>query len=302
MSSPISSPMDRSTDNALPVVGVCASSSLSTISVQEVADAVVTGLPSPATRRVYARHISAYLRRFPGLPTRCNVQEFCFSGQASASSANQSLSAVKKLCEELAERSLLDRTTLSSILSLKTRKQQGVRVGNWLTLDQARAFISTPSSPRDKALLSLLIGCGLRRSEASSLTWNRFTSRWGRWVLADIVGKGQKVRSVAVPKWAADYLLAWKAEQNPTGDAFPVFDLSESGIWWLVSRYAEQSGVRISPHDLRRTYAALSRKGGADIRQIQAELGHSSLTTTEKYLGRIQGLESGVAAGDHIKL
>lgn len=60
---------------------------------------------------------------------------------------------------------------------------------------------------RDRALLALMVGCGVRRAEAAGLTWDRFVQRWDRWVLADIMGKGGRVRTVAVPDWAADRLL-----------------------------------------------------------------------------------------------
>ncbi len=270
---------------------------------------------SPHSRRVYSIRLCAYLSYSNGaLPSRSQVQSFLLhlrSQGTGPSSLNQSLSAVKKLVEELGEREMLDRSTVSSILSLHREKQDGVRVGNWLDLDQARAYINLPVSLRDRALLAVMVGCGLRREELACLTWDKYQLRWGRWCLVDIIGKRGRVRTVAVPEWAAERLNAYKLQAMlakrehslpiPTSSS-RIFGLSASGVWFLVKKYAARLNLTLAPHDLRRTFAALSEEGGAEIRQIQAELGHSSIQTTEKYLGQIRGLRSGKAAGDHISI
>lgn len=81
-----------------------------------------------------------------------------------------------------------------------------------------------------------------------------------------------------------------------------IFGLTPSGIWYIVTTYAKTLSFKVSPHDLRRTYTALSDEGGADLRQIQAELGHASIQTTERYLNKIKGIKPGKAAGDHFTL
>jgi len=281
----------------------------------------VAGMESPNTRRVYAIRLRAYLSFANGqLPSRSQVQAFLLHLRATgmgASGINQSLSAVKKLVEELGERSLLDRATVASILSLKRERQDGVRVGKWLDLDQARDFLDLPLSLRDRALLAVMVGCGLRREELASLTWDKFQVRWGRWCFVDIKGKGGKVRTVAVPDWAADKLVQFQKQSDSDpklcslasehsvtsyGASRRIFGLTASGIWFLVKKYAKMLDLTLAPHDLRRTFAALSEDGGAEIRQIQAEMGHSSIQTTERYLGQLRGLKAGKAAGDFIKL
>lgn len=262
------------------------------------------------TRRAYARHIVGFLSQ--GLPlTRSGVQHYLASLR-SVSSRNQALSALKRLVKEAAARDLVDRTIESSILNLEAERRLGVRTGNWLTAEQAGRLLSLPDRTtmrgcRDAALLSLLIGCGLRRSEAAVLTWDRVQTRWDRTILSDIMGKGGRVRSVAVPEWADRDLRSWAGWSNE-GHVFRRITVSgglegpltPAGIWAIVQHYARRLGIKIAPHDLRRTYAALAYEGGADTRQIQAELGHASLHTTERYLREITGLQKGRAAGDHV--
>jgi site-specific recombinase XerD len=276
--------------------------------LHEVAHAAVLGMPSLQTQRVYAYHITEYLRFSNGQITRAIVQAWItgLRGQGKgAASLNQSLSAVKKLVEELAERGVIDRTTAQGVDSLKGQKQRGVRVGNWLTIEQATRLMNYPGPGdlRDRALLALMVGCGIRRSEAAGLTWSALQRRSDRWVLADIKGKGGRVRTVAVPDFVFQRLDGYMEIGQCKAPEKSIFNLSASGIWWVVKAWAGRAGLgSISPHDLRRTYAALSEEGGAPIRQIQSEMGHSSLSTTERYLGTIRGLRPGFAAGDHIKI
>src|SRR5262245_43451944 len=64
---------------------------------------------------------------------------------------------------------------------------------------------------RDRAILGLLIGCGLRRDELANLTFGHLQQRDGRWVIVDIVGKGRRVRTVPVPGWAKLLVDRWAA-------------------------------------------------------------------------------------------
>ena len=85
-------------------------------------------------------------------------------------------------------------------------KSLGTRIGNWLTIEQARqllAAIDTDRSKgkRDYALLALLIGCGLRRAELVEIKIEDFEQRDGHWLLSDLVGKAGHIRTVSVPNW-----------------------------------------------------------------------------------------------------
>ena len=82
---------------------------------------------------------------------------------------------------------------------------RGVRAGNCFTRDQAEKLLLAPPNSlmglRDRAILALLIGCGLRRDELVNLTFEHLQQRAGRWVIVDVVGKGRRVRTVPVPGW-----------------------------------------------------------------------------------------------------
>jgi integrase len=191
-----------------------------------------------------------------------------------------------------------------------------VRLGNWLTARQAQALLNVPDATRrkglrDRAILAVLLGCGLRRSEVAALTFKHIQQRDGRWCIVDLVGKHGRVRTVPVPTWVKVAIDAWAAAAGITDG--PVFRsvnrggkvresaLSEKVVWQLIHPYAEAAGVAgIAPHDCRRTCAKLCRAAGGELEQIQMLLGHASVQTTERYLGTRQDLVH--APNDGIKL
>jgi site-specific recombinase XerD len=96
---------------------------------------------------------------------------------------------------------LLDRSVAQGIVSLKGVRQSGDRAGNWLTREQARDLLAQPDSKtmegkRDRAILAVLLGCALRRSELAALKCGHIQQRDGRWVFVDLVGKGKRIRTV----------------------------------------------------------------------------------------------------------
>ena len=89
-------------------------------------------------------------------------------------------------------------------------KQLGRRLGNWLTPKEGQRLLSAVSTDtlrgkRDAAMLGLLIGCGLRRSELVELDVDRIQQREQRWVILDLIGKGGRVRTVPMPGWCDPY-------------------------------------------------------------------------------------------------
>jgi integrase len=90
---------------------------------------------------------------------------------------------------------------------------RGVCAGNWLTRDQAEKLLLAPPNTlmglRDRAILGLLIGYGLRRDELANLTFEHLQQRKGCWVIVDIVGQGRRVRTVPVPGWAKALVDRW---------------------------------------------------------------------------------------------
>src|SRR5256884_6969926 len=97
------------------------------------------------------------------------------------------------------------------------RSRLGVRLGNWLTAEQARSLWQLPNagtlkSKRDRAILAVLLGCGLRRRELSDLTLDHFQRREEHWAIIDLVGKGRHIRTVPAPEWVKRTIDDWLTE------------------------------------------------------------------------------------------
>ena len=222
---------------------------------------------------------------------------------------------VRKLAEEAVAEQLLPHSKVAEIRSVKGARVLGERVGNWLTKGQTERLLGLPDTSslkgkRDRALLSLFVAVGLRREELASLRIEQVQVRDGRWCLVDLIGKGKRIRTVAIPDWTKEAVDQW-IEAMPfrsgsvlgkvnKGGRFVGQGMTASSIYAVVLGYAEQLGIVCKPHDLRRTYGKLAHKGGAKIEQIQLSYGHASLTTTERYLGIDQDLED--APCDHLGL
>lgn len=274
---------------------------------------VLDGLPSEHSRRACERALFDFFHwhRGVGRPqlNKAVVQRYAAGlreAGMSASSVNLRLSAIRKLAAEAADNGLLDAQVAGGIRAVKGARQEGRRTGNWLTREEAQGWLSAPDKRtmrgrRDRALLAVLIGCGLRRSEAAGLTFEHVQERDGRWVLVDLIGKRDKIRSVPMPNWAKAAIDGWSGASDVSdglvfravnkGDRVVGDGVTPQAIYNIIVGYAvalEKKGV--VPHDLRRTFAKLAHKGGAAIDQIQLSLGHESIQTTEDYLGVEQDL------------
>jgi integrase len=164
---------------------------------------------------------------------------------------------------------------------------------------------------RDRAILAVLLGCGLRRSEVAALTFAHIQQRDGRWCIVDLVGKHGRVRTAPIPPWVKMAMDAWTSPAGVAdGRVFRAVNradrvggerLGEKVVWQMLRQYAAQVGIPgVAPHDLRRTCAKLCRAAGGELEQIQLLLGHASVQTTERYLGTKQDLVH--APNDAIKL
>jgi site-specific recombinase XerD len=227
------------------------------------------------------------------------------------STINQRLSAIRKLSKEMAENGVLDHQIATGIAEIKNVKQRGKRLGNWLTKKQAQTLLGLPNDSimgkRDKAVLALLVSTGLRRSECASLKIDQMQMINGRPALVDILGKGNRFRSIPTIQFAYDAVNRWLRDAEITeGYILRSFwkgrnrlrpgHISDQGIKNIVAQYGTLIGEpALRPHDLRRTFAQLSYHGGADLVQIQLSLGHESVKTTENYLGITQDFETAPA-------
>ncbi|MBQ6291981.1 MAG: tyrosine recombinase XerD [Bacteroidales bacterium] len=149
---------------------------------------------------------------------------------------------------------------------------------------------STPAGLRDRAILEVLYGCGLRVSEAAGLRLSDIFAKEG---FLRIVGKGDKERIIPLGEMAAEALEAWYGARPEPCRGYEDFvflnrsgkSLSRVSIFNMVKKQAMLAGVRkeISPHTFRHSFATHLVENGADLRVVQEMLGHESILTTEIY-------------------
>lgn len=151
---------------------------------------------------------------------------------------------------------------------------------------------STPLGMRDGALLELLYGTGMRVSEASDLRLEALQLDLG---FVTVKGKGGKERVVPLGEVAKERVVLYLKKGRPSlakGSASPYLflnprggKLSRQGVWKVVKRYALAAGIktRITPHTLRHSFATHLLRRGADLRFVQAMLGHADISTTQIY-------------------
>jgi integrase len=266
---------------------------------------VLDSVSSPITKRVYNLGLNEFFEWFgqgprPGF-TKATVSAWRVALEArglGSISINVRITAVRKLAVEAADNGLLAPELAAGIVRIKGVRSRGVQLGNWLSVQQAQALLNTPDATtkkglRDRAILAVLLGCGLRRSEVAALTFVHIQQRDGRWCIVDLVGKHGRVRTVPVPTWTKVAIDGWAAAVGLTGgpvfrpvsrrDAISGERLSEKVVWQLLRPYAEATGLAgIAPHDLRRSCAKMCRAAGGELEQIQLLLGHASVQTTER--------------------
>jgi integrase len=312
-----------------------------------IIDLVTQSVDSPHSKRAYSRALIDFLDWYeehgrPGF-SRATIHasgEALLQAGKSRSSINQALSAIRKLAAEAADNGLVPPALAYGVERVRGVRQEGVRAGNWMTREEAEQLVNTPilrwrrkqipalKAIRDQAILAVMIGTGLRRSEVSGLAWEHIQQRDGRWAIIDLVGKRGRVRSIGIPPWVKVALDSWgQASGVAEGHVFRALNkdgqlagrvrtkgggwsdgnLTAQAIYNVVAEYALAAGhidrkgeATLAAHDLRRTAAALALKGGADLRQIQQMLGHASITTTERYLEPMRSLQ--VTAGDYIQI
>jgi len=284
---------------------------------------VLDGLTSENSKRAYGKALNDFITWYQREPTtgltKATVQQYRTLLQNSGvapSTVNLRLSAIRKLAQEAADNGLVDQSMASSISRVKGVKSQGVRAGNWLTKEQAQDLLDIPDCKtikglRDRAILAVFLGAGLRRSEVSSLSFDHIQQREGRWVFVDLIGKGNRIRTIPIPSWVKSAIDEWV---NATGISAPglIFrpihkgrfingiGMTSQAIQDVVKLYSRRLEFVLSAHDLRRTFAKLAHKGGSGLDQIQLSLGHASIKTTERYLGITQDLTD--APCDHLGL
>jgi integrase/recombinase XerD len=242
-------------------------------------------------RTVAARHGRGGARLDVAI-VRAHLAALAGRGLAPRSQA-RALAAVRGLVRYLARNGLADDALLRD---LRVRRPPARLPGALGAADVGRLVDETPPGNRrplrDRALLELLYATGLRVSEVARLTWTELRLDEG---FVTIVGKGGKERVVPLGRRAREALAAYAEGERPKlAGRRPspwVFvrpggkPLSRQTIWKLVRNRARAAGVvrGVSPHTLRHTFATHLLGGGADLRVVQALLGHADIATTQIY-------------------
>jgi integrase/recombinase XerC len=213
-----------------------------------------------------------------------------------ASSIQRKIAAVRTWMRWLRRRRVIDRSPADELASPKVRRG----LPTLLSPDAAKEVVESPSlesehGVRDRAILEMLYGSGLRVSEVCDLDLDAVDVAGAA---ARVLGKGRKERMVPLGPPCVAALRAWLAARpamvhptRGTQDARALF-LSVRGarlypraVWKLVREFGARGAGRgdLHPHALRHTCATHMLDGGADLRAIQEMLGHASLSTTQRY-------------------
>jgi site-specific recombinase XerD len=285
--------------------------------LEQSKNAVLNSLAAPSSQESYRHAMEEFIGWYCSEPrlsfSRTVVLRYRFfleQKNLAPSTINGRLAAVRRLAYEASDTGLLSPELAAGIRRVKGAKRLGVRIGNWLTIEQARRLLQEQPSEglrakRDRAILAILIGCGLRRAELVALKAQDFQIREEHWVIADLIGKGKHIRTVPVPVWVKRAVDCWTAAAEITaGTIFRRVNrmgklwgagITPKAIWHVVKAAAKRAGInKLAPHDLRRSCARFCHLSGGELEQIQFLLGHASVQTTERYLGCKQKLRHAV--------
>ena len=251
---------------------------------------VLDTVPSPHSKRNYGKALDDLFQFCASRPlSRSLLIEWRAGMEAlSPSTINVRLSAVRKLVGEARRNNMIGSEEAASLTDIPNIRQKGTRLGNWLTREQAKELLAVPDrstlkGKRDYVILALLVGCALRRNELAELDVATIQQREGRWVLADLEGKGRRIRTVAIPIWVKHGINAWMtaagiedgrllrsiSKGGKVGES-----LSDWAVWSVVEQSSKQIGIEhFGAHDLRRACAKLCRKNGGDLRADQIPAG-----------------------------
>lgn len=275
------------------------------------AAAYLAELHSEASRRAVRSRLNVIARWF-GFPDALGcpwgklryahavafVHEFSDNRGLSATSVNAYLSALKGVAETAWRLRQLDLETYSEIKAVKQLRVHREPRGRALSLEESGKLLRAaeygegPWAARDEAVIALLLGCGLRRAEATTLRMEHLNMADGS---LRVLGKGNKERMVFLASAVKARIHQWLAVRGPEpGWLFGRFTkggrlildapLDPASIGRIVGKALEASGIEhITTHDLRRTFATRLLSKNVDIVAVKNLMGHANVTTTAKY-------------------
>jgi len=225
----------------------------------------------------------------------------------------QAKASVVWMAQLMADIGRSEYSTASGLSRVKApRAESGQREGTWLTQDEVRQLLralrkldsaNSAAVARNSAIIIMMVTCGMRRDEIVTATWSDL-SKQGRNAVLRVHGKGEKLRTVKLPDMAVQAIEAWKLHHpNPDGNR-PLFTriwkggtvttsaITDKAIWLFVLKAAKLAGLpRITPHDLRRSFARGAYEAGVSFELIRQALGHSNIATTERYVNSVLELD-----------
>ena len=285
--------------------------------LEQSKSAVLNSLTSPSSQRTYDHAIREFIEWYCSEPrlafNKTVVTRYRISLEQqhyASTTINLRLAAVRRLAYEAADCGLLSADLAAGIRRVRGAKRLGIPVGNWLTAEQGKRLLQTVDGGslrgrRAYATLAILLGCGLRRAELTTLRVEDIQQREEHWVIADLVGKGGHIRTIPIPDWVKAGIDAWTVASGITTGIL-LRSINKAGriwgtgfspkvIWGVVKQKAKCCDIPcLAPHDLRRTCARLCHQAGGELEQIQFLLGHVSVQTTERYLGCKQRFRNAV--------
>jgi integrase len=284
--------------------------------------AIITYLSglAPNTQRAYASRLFSFVNwreAQPPAPLVAHLKQYMSYLQLDRGLSPRSIQAhINTIKGMLRTAAALDTRLAPGLAQLELVKTPSVRgqiQGKRLNARQAHALLEAPGIDtvkglRDSAILGLLLILGLRRSEVCGLAWGHIDEMEGHHVIVNLKGKHGRVRTLKLPGWLHDLIMAWGSRSGLNVnrlDHFVFVPITKDGrvlaqrsgmtphaIYKLVNTYTRETGLpSVKPHDLRRTAALLARRGGASIEQVQLMLGHASPQTTSSYIGESLDLD-----------
>ncbi|MBR1888241.1 MAG: tyrosine recombinase XerD [Bacteroidales bacterium] len=250
---------------------------------------------SPNTVASYCHDVEAFLESTglePVSVQTSDIEDYLGSIKVSKRSSARLLSALRNFFDWCVQEGEIKYNPCDNVDSPKLGKY----LPAVLSVEEVSAImdsvdLKSATGKRDRAILEVLYGCGLRVSEAATLRISRIDFEEG---FVDVIGKGDKQRLVPLGEMAADAVKAYLPER-PIPAARPYEDilflnrfgkpLSRISIFNMVKKQAMIAGIHkeISPHTFRHSFATHLIENGADLRIVQEMLGHESILTTEIY-------------------
>lgn len=265
----------------------------------------------PLSRRKYGQTIREFITYSAENPGPISVVLSSYLGSLrdkglAGSTISGKRVAIRRFAEWAHRVNYIDDRELSRVRDVKSMKYSGSKRGNWLDSDQLELLLSIPDTSniigkRNRAILALLVGTGMRRSEIVNVTWGQLVQSGKTWIFENLDRKHGRTQEVLpIPNWAKNILDQYSEPKGDNDKIFVSYDrhgnarssMTDQAVYNIVKESAAKAGFpKIAVHDLRRSFARLAASGGAPLSQLKEMMGHESEATTERYVNAIFDFE-----------